>query len=128
MLNYQQKRKMKKFIQTTSLALFTIILMTGMAINPPKKTTYSFKVFGVCEMCKERIENALDRKGIYKAVYDFKSQQLTVTYNALLFKEEQFHNMVAMVGHDTEEVKADNVVYSNLPDCCKYRDGAKCDH
>jgi len=79
-------------------------------------------------MCKERIEDALDRKGIYKAVYNFKSEQLTVTYNAALFKEEQFHNMVAMVGHDTEDVKADNVVYSNLPDCCKYRDGAKCDH
>ena len=119
---------MKIIIQTTSLALFTIILITGMAINPPKKTICSFKVFGVCEMCKERIENALDRKGIYKAVYNFKSEQLTVTYNALLFKEEQFHNIVAMVGHDTEEVKADNVVYSNLPDCCKYRDGAKCDH
>jgi hypothetical protein len=29
--------------------------------------------------------------------------------------------MVAMVGHDTEKVKASNVVYESLPDCCKYR-------
>lgn len=99
----------------------------GMAVaNPPKKTTISFKVHGVCGDCKERIETALDRKGIYKAVYNFKTQMVTITYKTGTFKEEQFHNMVAMVGHDTELVKADNVVYSNLPECCKYRDGAKC--
>jgi len=26
-----------------------------------------------------------------------------------------------MVGHDTEKVKADDVVYNNLPPCCHYR-------
>ena len=37
------------------------------------------------------------------------------------FYSAQLHNMVAMVGHDTEKVKASNVVYESLPDCCKYR-------
>ena len=108
----------------------TIIALIGMMsmfmVTPPKKATISFKVLGVCSMCKERIESALDRKGIYKAVYNYDQQMVTITYNSELFKEEQFHNIVAMVGHDTELVKADNVVYSNLPDCCKYREGAKC--
>ncbi len=109
------------------IAVFCIVNILGMITpNPPKKTTITFKVHGVCGDCKERIEDALDRKGIYKAIYDFKSQMLTITYKTGAFKEEQFHNMVAMVGHDTELVKADNVVYSNLPECCKYRDGAKC--
>ncbi len=108
-------------------AIFCTYLSMGMTVvNPPKKTTISFKVHGVCGDCKERIEAALDRKGIYKAVYNFKTQMVTITYKTGSFKEEQFHNMVAMVGHDTELVKADNVVYSNLPECCKYRDGAKC--
>lgn len=117
---------MKNLIKSIAV-LCSIILITGMAlVNPPKKTTITFKVFGICGDCKERIEDALDRKGIYKALYNFKTQQVTITYKTGMFKEEQFHNMVAMVGHDTELVKADNVVYSNLPECCKYRDGAKC--
>ena len=119
-------KTLKKII-FVMMAVFCIINIMGMVkTNPPKKTTISFKVHGVCGDCKERIESALDRKGIYKAIYDFKSQTVTITYKTGLFKEEQFHNMVAMVGHDTELVKADNVVYSNLPECCKYRDGAKC--
>lgn len=119
-------KTLKKII-FVMIAVFCIINIMGMVkTNPPKKTTISFKVHGVCGDCKERIESALDRKGIYKAIYDFKSQTVTITYKTGLFKEEQFHNMVAMVGHDTELVKADNVVYSNLPECCKYRDGAKC--
>ncbi len=121
-----KNRKMKHLIKSIAV-LCSIILITGMAlVNPPKKTTITFKVFGVCGDCKERIEEALDRKGIYKSLYNFKTQQVTITYKTGMFKEEQFHNMVAMVGHDTELVKADNVVYSNLPECCKYRDGAKC--
>jgi len=117
---------MKNILKSIAV-IFSIIILTGMAlVNPPKKTTITFKVFGVCGDCKERIEAALDRKGIYKALYNFKTQQVTITYKTGMFKEEQFHNMVAMVGHDTELVKADNVVYSNLPECCKYRDGAKC--
>ncbi len=119
-------KTLKKII-FVMIAVFCIINIMGMVkTTPPKKTTISFKVYGVCGDCKERIESALDRKGIYKAIYDFKSQTVTITYKTGLFKEEQFHNMVAMVGHDTELVKADNVVYSNLPECCKYRDGAKC--
>jgi len=109
------------------IAVISVYMDMGMAVvNPPKKTTITFKVHGVCEDCKERIETSLDRKGIYKAVYNFKTQMVTITYKTGAFKEEQFHNMVAMVGHDTELVKADNVVYSNLPECCKYRDGVKC--
>jgi len=115
---------MKNLILKINIVLFAaLFILSAFSNRPPKKTTIAFKVFGVCEMCKERIESALDRKGIYKAVYDYQSQIVTITYNPQIFtKEEQFHNIVAMAGHDTEVVKADNVVYSNLPDCCKYRE------
>lgn len=119
---------MKQFKSTSIITgLFLIITasfaFSSYSMRPPKKTTIAFKVFGVCEMCKERIESALDRKGVYKAVYNYNSHMVTITYNPQIFtKEEQFHNIVAMAGHDTEVIKADNVVYSNLPDCCKYRD------
>lgn len=114
----------------------SIILLTAMLLSiagmaniqrsaanpkPVKKTIISFAVEANCGKCKDRIENALDKKGVYKAVFNMDSKILTVTYDPRKLEEIQLHNMVAMVGHDTEKVKASNVVYESLPDCCKYR-------
>lgn len=79
-------------------------------------------------MCKTRIEDALDKPGIYKALYNIESQMVTVTFNSKKIEEIQLHNLVAIAGHDTEKVKASEQAYMNLPECCKYREGAKCDH
>ncbi|MBM3438054.1 MAG: cation transporter [Bacteroidetes bacterium] len=114
-----------------SIILLTAMLLsiTGMANihrsaanpKPVKKTLISFAVEANCGQCKDRIENALNKKGVYKAVFKLDSKILTVTYDPRKLEEIQLHNMVAMVGHDTEKVKASNVVYESLPDCCKYR-------
>jgi len=85
------------------------------------KITTSFSVYGSCEMCKERIETALDRKGIQTAYWSLEDQKVFITYQSDIFSEEQLHNIVAMVGHDTDKVKADKIVYQNLPGCCHYR-------
>jgi len=89
--------------------------------NHSKKVTITFAVEANCGDCKNRIESALDKKGVLKAVFNLESKILTVTYDPRKLQEIQLHNMVAMVGHDTEKVKASNVVYESLPDCCKYR-------
>lgn len=99
------------------LSLNSCALLKG---NKNKVTT-SFIVYGSCEMCKERIENALDRKGIQTAYWSVEEQKVFVTYQSDVFSEEQLHNIMAMVGHDTEKVKSDNIVYQNLPGCCHYR-------
>ena len=91
------------------------------APKPLKKVTITFAVEANCGDCKNRIEGALDKKGVLKAVFNLESKILTVTYDPRKLQEIQLHNMVAMVGHDTEKVKASNVVYESLPDCCKYR-------
>jgi hypothetical protein len=75
-------------------------------------------------MCKERLEAALDKPGIYKAVYTPETQQVIVTYNPTKVQINQLHNLVAMVGHDTQLVTASSLVYANLPRCCQYRDGS----
>ena len=78
-------------------------------------------------MCKNRIEDAMDKPGIKKALYNTSEKLVTVTYNPKKLEEIQLHNLVAIAGHDTEKVKATQAAYMELPDCCKYRDGAKCD-
>ena len=78
-------------------------------------------------MCKDRIENALDKPGISKAKWEKTTQSVTITYNPRKLEEIQLHNLIAIAGHDTEKVKALDKAYEELPDCCKYRDGKVCD-
>lgn len=95
-------------------------------IKPPSNASISFKVNGTCEMCKERIEKALDVKGVRKAVWNPSSETVTVSYNPRKLEEIQLHNLCAIAGHDTEKVKASEQAYADLPECCQYRSGAKC--
>lgn len=102
---------------------FIILSISSCALfqGNKNKATTSFTVYGSCEMCKERIETALDRKGIHTAYWSLEDQKVFITYQSDIFTEEQLHNIVAMVGHDTDKVKADKIVYQNLPGCCHYR-------
>lgn len=117
---------MKNFIV---YAVVAILGITAMAFaKPPKKQTVTFHVSGTCGMCKDRIEQALDKPGISRAIYNVESQTATVTFNPRKLEEIQLHNLVAIAGHDTEKVKASEQAYQELPECCQYRSGAKCDH
>ncbi|MFP5469965.1 MAG: heavy-metal-associated domain-containing protein [Bacteroidia bacterium] len=84
--------------------------------------TIKFKVDGNCDMCKKRIENALDVKGIKYANWDVKTKQIEITYKTDKISEDQIHQLIANVGHDTEKVKATKENYNKLHGCCKYRE------
>ena len=117
--------------------LFLISLLVGLNLNAQesKKNTNStnvettIKVKGVCNMCKERIENAaLRTKGVKFAEWNKETQILELVFNGKKTSEEEIHQAIADHGHETELVKADSSVYSQLPNCCKYNDGAECAH
>ncbi len=83
----------------------------------------TFAVKGNCGSCKKRIEEALEIKGVKTASWDTKSKMVTVVFNNKKTTIEKLHKAVAAAGHDTEQEKAPESVYKNLPDCCLYRDG-----
>lgn len=118
---------MKKQILTLGIVPILALILASFAL-PNNKVTTTFKVMGVCDMCKERIEAAVDVKGVSFAEYQTDSQKLTVTYKPEVISIDKIHDLIATVGHDTELKKAPDSVYQSLPGCCKYRDGAKCDH
>jgi len=98
------------------LTLIIGISACGSLQNKTTKESISFTVKGNCEMCKERIENSLDVKGVFEAYFDLENQTVYIKYNSSLFNDPiRLHNMIANIGHDTELVKADDVVYANLP-------------
>lgn len=82
----------------------------------------TFKVSGLCEMCKERIETAAKSvKGVTFANWNMDTKKLTLKYTGSKEVVDAVHNAVARAGHDTEKKKADSKVYNSLPECCKYR-------
>lgn len=111
------------------IAVFAMIL--GMSntsfsqekINNKKVITDTIYVHGVCDMCKERIENAALIKGVKKATYDKFSHQLTVIYKPEKVDIDRIEKEISKAGHDTRNYKADEEVYNSLPKCCAYRSG-----
>lgn len=83
--------------------------------------TESFKVYGNCGMCKNRIESSLkDVKGVKSAKWDVETKMLNVKFDGEQVSLKEIKEKVASAGHDTEEHKADDKVYSGLPGCCQY--------
>lgn len=82
----------------------------------------SFKVYGSCGMCEDRIENTANSiVGVSNAKWDIKKQMLTITYDPEKVDLMNVHKALAAVGHDTEKAKAKDKTYESLPACCKYR-------
>ncbi|MDW3208847.1 MAG: cation transporter [Reichenbachiella sp.] len=85
--------------------------------------TCEFTVQGVCEMCKERIEEAALIKGVKMAEWDNSTGVFKAVYREDKVTEKEIHEAIAMAGHATEQVPADSEAYDRLPKCCAYNDG-----
>lgn len=101
------------------IALPMALLSAGSALAQAQQTD-RFKVSGNCEMCKERIEKAAALPGVSSAVWDVKTKQMKVTYDAAKIKNEAIQQKIAAAGHDTEKQKTTQAVYDKLPECCQY--------
>lgn len=82
----------------------------------------SFGVKGSCEMCKERIEKAaMSVKGVQSAHWEAEKQSVHLQFDLKQTSADTISKVIAKVGHDTDQYKADKAVYDQLPGCCKYR-------
>jgi copper chaperone CopZ len=106
------------------LAIFSLAVLFSLPAFAQNQSidTATVEVDGVCEMCKERIENAAYIKGVKKATWDKENKTLTVIYQPKKVTVLQIEESVAKAGHDTQDVKADDKAYARVHACCKYRD------
>lgn len=80
-----------------------------------------FKVYGNCEMCKERIETGVKSlDGVVHAHWGVDSKMLKVEYTEGSTNADELKRKVAEVGHDTESYRASDEVYDALHGCCQY--------
>lgn len=107
-------------------SIFTIIILLALATpgfaQQKKTVTTSFEVGGVCEMCKARIERAVDVPGVKSANYDLSTHQLQITFLPGKISEEKIHLLLNEAGHDTAKSKASAEQYEKVHGCCKYRE------
>lgn len=106
------------------LKILSILLFLSVPLAAQNKVeTIEFGVAGICGMCKERIENALDVKGIKFAEYNQETHQCKVVYRTDKITEEEIHDLLNEVGHDTGKSKATDEQYARVHKCCRYREG-----
>ncbi|MBI1342552.1 MAG: TonB-dependent receptor plug domain-containing protein [Terrimonas sp.] len=85
-------------------------------------TTVTFTVYGNCEMCKARIEEAAKGKGVRSGTWEIDTKIFTLVYDPRQTQPEKVQARIVEAGHDTEFRKAKDYVYKGLPECCLYRD------
>jgi copper chaperone CopZ len=110
-----------KHISLIILNLFIALNLSGQKPSKSPVTT-TFWVAGVCGMCEQTIEAALDAKGILKADFQLSNNQLTVTYKPSKISETDIHTRLNEAGYDTEKSTCTEVQYARVHGCCKYRE------
>jgi mercuric ion binding protein len=93
---------------------------TASKMDMANTKTVSLKVWGNCDLCKARIEKAVNVDGVSKANWDSKTKMLSLVYDPSKTNSDELQKKIAAVGHDTEKFKADDKAYAKLPGCCQY--------
>jgi Cu(I)/Ag(I) efflux system membrane fusion protein len=97
--------------------------MTGTGIKTSVSTGHEeFRVEGLCEMCKERIETAARSvHGVEAAEWNMESKILHISFDESHTEIDDVKKAIAEAGHDNDKYRAPDSTYNNLPDCCLYR-------
>jgi hypothetical protein len=112
-------------MKTVSYIIFAFVSMimfsaTSVSAQSNGDQTISFKVYGVCDDCKQRIEAAaMDSKGVKKAEWDKMSNTLVLVGSSKMTKEKVAAS-VAKAGYKSDIMEADPEGYAKLPTCCQY--------
>jgi cation transport ATPase len=108
-----------------SAIIFTVLfgIQINISAQDSKFKTVEFKVHGVCNQCKVRIENAAYIKGVKHCEWNKETEKITVVYNSEKTDLKKIHNSIAKAGHTTDKVEANKEAYNKLPKCCAYNDG-----
>lgn len=80
----------------------------------------SFKVLGNCEMCQERIIEAVKQAGVQNPRWTPETQTFVASLSGTNLTKVEVCDLIAASGHDTEFKASTDSAYQNLPDCCQY--------
>jgi copper chaperone CopZ len=105
------------------IALSIFLTDISVAQKESKYKELTIKVSVQCGMCKDRVEKALAfEKGVKSSTVDLENKTVTVKYKSSKTTPDKIRKAIAKLGHDADNVKADEKAYNDLPQCCKKPD------
>ena len=101
--------------------LLIIALFVGQsAWAQASKEEIQIQTSAECDMCKERIEKELIfTPGVKSAELNLETKVVAITYKSSKITPEELRQVIASVGYDADEVKAQTEAYESLPACCQ---------
>jgi periplasmic mercuric ion binding protein len=110
-------------MKTKCLVLVSLIflLFDVQQLKAQEMKTATFKVYGSCDECKDRIETAANSvAGVNKAFWSDDTKMIEIKFDQSKTNVDTIQKAIAKVGHDTEKFRADDKTYEALPMCCHY--------
>jgi mercuric ion binding protein len=81
----------------------------------------SITVYGNCSSCKKAIEKAAKSvNGVKTASWDKKKKILNIQFDLSEISLNTIEKAIIDIGYDTENMRAEDSVYDELHECCKY--------
>lgn len=111
-----------KTLSLISVLLLGILFSNVSMAQTSKKET--IKVWGNCGMCKKKIEKAAKSAGANSASWDAEKLSLEVAYNTEKTSSATIQEAIAKIGYDTQDFRAADNLYADLPGCCQYERAA----
>jgi periplasmic mercuric ion binding protein len=108
-------------VLTVTMQVFLIMANPVQAQEKPKKIeTVEIKSSLICGMCEDRVIKGLAfERGVTKVDVNLKEQIITVDYRTKRTSPEKIKEAITKLGHDADEMEADEEAYEKLPACCK---------
>lgn len=104
----------------TTLLILAICLSQVVFSQQAKKQTIIIQTSAQCGQCKERIEGALNyTKGVKFAELDLETKKVSVQYKTKKISAQQLKDIIATIGYDADETKANAEAVKRLPKCCQ---------
>lgn len=108
-------------MKTKISLVLALMLFSITSIIAQEVKTETFKVYGNCGMCESRIEKAaISVDGVSVAEWNKETKKIEVTFDSDKVKLQDIQKAIVKVGHDTDNLLAEDDVYNSLPGCCKY--------
>lgn len=103
--------------------IFFVAFLFNVTLNAQENKIIEekIKVFGNCNDCKLRIENALKIKEVKFARWNKNTKILKIAFDSSKISTDSIMYRIAIAGHDTEKFNAPDSIYAKLPECCLYR-------
>ncbi len=114
--------KMK--IKTYSIVIL-ILICSGLKAQIKNSKIEIVKISGNCDMCKNTIEKAGNKKKVSKVIWNSDSNEATITFDTLKTSEDEILKRIALAGYDNDKFLAPDDAYASLNACCQYERNKK---